>query len=82
MIIGAFFSDDEIDDHVSTVKWVLGASELASVGSSNTFYIGFSTTGVTKTVYLQYGYRSSHGIADHPFVIKASALPATIYDGS
>ena len=80
--IGAFFSDDEIDDHVSTVKWVLGASELASVGSSNTFYIGFSTTGVTKTVYLQYGYRSSHGIADHPFVIKASALPATIYDGS
>ena len=80
--IGVFFSDDEIDDHVSTVKWVLGASELASVGSSNTFYIGFSTTGVTKTVYLQYGYRSSHGIADHPFVIKASALPATIYDGS
>ena len=80
--IGAFFSDDEIDDHVCTIRWVLGASELASVGSSNTFYIGFSTSGSTKTAYLQYGYRSSHGIADHPFVIKAIALPTTIYDGS
>ena len=79
---GIAFGDDEVDDGVRTVKWVLGASELAVVGSSNTFYIGFSTSGVTKTAYLTYGYRTSHGIAEHPFVIKATALPTTIYDGT
>ena len=79
---GIAFGDDEVDDGVRTVKWVLGASELASVGSSNTFYIGFSTSGVTKTAYLTYGYRTTHGIAEHPFVIKATALPTTIYDGT
>ena len=79
---GIAFGDDEVDDGVRTVKWVLGASELAAVGSSNTFYIGFSTSGVTKTAYLTYGYRTTHGIAEHPFVIKATALPTTIYDGT
>ena len=78
---GISFGDDEVDDGVRTVQFVLGASELASIGSSNTFYIGFGTAGVTKTIYLQYGIRATHGIADHPFVIKATALPATIYDG-
>ena len=78
---GISFGDDEVDDGVRTVQFVLGASELASVGSSNTFYIGFGTAGATKSIYLQYGVRATHGIADHPFVIKATALPATIYDG-
>ena len=41
--IGISFSDDEVDDSVHVVKWVLQASELAAIGSSNTFYIGFST---------------------------------------
>ena len=78
---GIFFSDDEADKHTKTFKFVLGASELASVGSSNTFYIGFGTAGVTKAAYIQYGFRASHGLAYPPFVIKATALPVAIYDG-
>ena len=78
---GLSFSDDEIDDEVLTARWVLGASELASVGSSNTFWIGLGTGGVTKTAYLQYGFRSTHNLMYSPFTIKATALPTTIYDG-
>ena len=80
-VYGLAFSDDEADKHMLTWKFVLGADDLAAIGSSNTFYIGFSTGGTTKTVYLQYGLRSSHGLAYPPFVIKATALPKTIYDG-
>ena len=79
--IGVGFSDDESDDAVIVVKWIVVAADLASIGSSNTFYIGFSTGGSTKTAYVNYGVRATHGICDHPFVIKATALPATIYDG-
>ena len=79
---GVYLSDDEADDDILTVKWVLSASELAAVGSSNTFYIGFSTAGSTKTAYLAYGYRSSHGVSYPPFIVKATALPETIDDGS
>ena len=79
---GVFFTDDELDDDLLTVKFILDATDLASVGSSNTFYIGFSTTGSTKTAHLRYGLRASHGICYHPMVIKATALPSTIYDGS
>jgi hypothetical protein len=75
------YSDGEADDGVYTIKWVLSASHLASVGSSNTFYIGFGTAGSTKTAYLMYGVRATHGICDHPFIIKATALPAAIHDG-
>jgi len=78
---GVYFTDDEVDDDILTVKWVLSASELASIGSSNTFYIGFSTAGATKTANISYGLRSSHGVSHPPFVIKATALPATIYTG-
>jgi len=66
---------------VVTARWVLGASELAAIGSSNTFWIGIGTGGATKTAYLQYGHRATHNLTIHPFVIKASALPTTIYDG-
>ena len=79
--IGLGMSDDESDDEVVTAKWILGASELASVGSSNTFWIGFGTGGLTKSAWLTYGVRASHGICTHPFVIKATALPVSIYDG-
>ena len=79
---GVIFSDDEVDDHIVVCKFVLEAAQLVAIGVSNTFYIGFSTGGSTKTAYLQYGLRSSHGLCDHPFVIKATALPATIYDGT
>ena len=79
--VGVVFSDDEIDDHVITFKFVLEAAQLASVGSSNTFYIGFSTSGSTKTAYLAYGLRLPHNLAYHPFVLKATALPAAIEDG-
>ncbi len=78
---GVYFTDDEVDDDILTVKWVLGASELASIGSSNTFYIGFSTAGSTKTANISYGLRSSHGVSHPPFIIKATALPASIYTG-
>ena len=78
---GVYLSDDEIDDDIITVKWVLGASELASVGASNTFYIGFSTAGSTKTANISYGYRSSHGVSNPPFIIKAISLPSSIYTG-
>lgn len=78
---GLSFSDDEVDDEVLTARWVLGASELAAVGSSNTFWIGIGTGGTTKTAYLQYGFRSSHNLMYSPFTIKATALPETIYDG-
>ena len=79
--IGLGISDDEVDDEVVTARWVLGASELAAIGSSNTFWIGVGTGGATKTAYLQYGFRATHNLCLHPFVIKASALPTTIYDG-
>ena len=79
--VGLGISDDEVDDEVVTARWALGASELASIGSSNTFWIGVGTGGATKTAYLQYGLRASHGLCLHPFIIKASALPTTIYDG-
>ncbi len=79
---GIMFSDDEANDHVKVFKFVVGASYLEAVGADNTFWLGFSTAGSTKTVYLQTGFRSSHGIASHPLIIKATALPATIYDGS
>ena len=79
---GVYLSDDEADDDILTIKWVLSASELASVGSDNTFYVGFSTAGSTKTAYLAYGFRSSHGVSYPPFIMKATALPSTIYDGS
>lgn len=79
---GIFFTDDEVDDQVLTFKFVLESANLASIGSDNTFWIGFGTANQTKTAYLQYGYRNTHGIGNHPFIIKATALPATIYDGT
>lgn len=78
---GLSFSDDEVDDEALTARWVLGASELAAVGSSNTFWIGLGTGGATKNAYLQYGFRSTHNLMYSPFTIKATALPETIYDG-
>ena len=76
-----WFTDDEIDDSIITAKFVLGASHLAAIGEPNEFWIGISTDGVTKTAYLIYGLRASHGLAEHPFIIKATVLPSTIYDG-
>ena len=78
---GTYFSDDEVDDDIFVVKFVCKAAHLASIGSSNTFYIGFSTGGVTKTATIRYGLRASHGLCAPPMIIKATALPATIYDG-
>ena len=79
---GIFFTDDEVDDQILTFKFVVESAHLAAVASDNTFWIGFGTAGATKTAYLQYGYRNTHGIGNHPFIIKATALPTTIYDGS
>tara|TARA_Y100000310_G_scaffold344656_1_gene458586 strand:- start:1708 stop:2346 length:639 start_codon:yes stop_codon:yes gene_type:complete len=79
---GLYLSDDEAIDIVLTTKFVLDSSHLSPIGSSNTFYIGFSTSGATKTAYLKYGYRASHGLGLHPMIIKATALPSSIYDGN
>ena len=79
--LGIGFNDDEVDDYLHVVKWVLPAAELASVGSDNTFWIGFGTGGSSKVAYITYGVRATHGICTAPFIIKATALPATIYDG-
>ena len=76
------FNDDEVDDDQVVVKFICKASHLASIGSSNTFYIGFATNGSSKLAWLTYGIRASHGVANQSMVIKATALPATIYDGS
>ena len=78
---GVYFTDDEVDDDMLTVKWVLEASQLATVGASNTFYVGFSTAGVTKTAYLSYGLRSTHSVSHPPFILKATSLPSSIYTG-
>lgn len=79
--IGLYYSDGEFDDHVKTVKWVLNSTHLAAIGESNEFWIGFGTAGSTKSAYLYYGLRASHGLCDPPFIIKATVLPSTIYDG-
>ena len=80
-VTGITFSDDEVNDNVKVVKWVLSASQLEAIGSDNTFWVGFGTAGVAKFAYIKYGVRASHGVCHHPFVFKATALPATIYDG-
>ena len=76
-----WFTDDEANDSVITIKWVLNSTYLATVGANNTFWIGLSTDGATKTAYLRYGLRSATGAMEHPFIIKATALPIGIYDG-
>jgi len=80
--VGVFHSDGEADDEVINIKWVLDSSDLAAIGSDNTFWVAFSTNAETKTAYLQYGGRAATGQGNHPFIIKATALPATIYDGT
>ena len=76
-----WFTDDEVNDSVLTIKWALTSTYLATVGANNTFWIGLSTDGATKTAYLRYGLRASTGAMEHPFIIKATALTSNIYDG-
>ena len=82
MFRNSFICQSVEDDQILTFKFVVESANLAAVGSDNTFWIGFGTAGATKTAYLQYGYRNTHGIGNQPFIIKATALPATIYDGT
>jgi len=69
---------DEIDDEIITFKWCV--SGLVS-GTSTTYYLGLKSSDATA-VFIKYGYRSSNGLAYHPFTMKATALPETIYDGT
>ena len=67
------------DDHVTpTIRWVLHAANLASVGSSNTFYIAADGSG---TSYLYHGITRIGTTHAHPIIVKAVALPATITTG-
>ena len=71
-------SDDEIDDEIITFKWCVTG---LTAGASITYYLGLKSSDATA-VHLKYGYRSSNDLAYHPFIMKATALPSTIYDGS
>ena len=61
-----------------TFKWCV--SGLVS-GTSTTYYLGLKSSDATA-VHIKYGYRSSNGLAYPPFIMKATALPETIYDGT
>ena len=71
-------SDDESDDEIITFKWCVTG---LTAGTDTTYHIGFKSSDASA-VQLVYGYRSTHGLAHHPFIIKATALPSTIYDGT
>ena len=75
---GGVKSDDEIDDEIITFKWCVSGLQK---GSSITYYLGLKSSDATA-VLIKYGYRSANGLAYHPFVMKATALPSTIYDGT
>ena len=50
-------------------------------GASITYYLGLKSSDATA-VFIKYGYRSSNGLAYHPLIMKATAFPSTIYDGT
>ena len=75
---GGVKSDDEIDDEIITFKWCVSGLQK---GASITYYLGLKSSDATA-VLIKYGYRSSNGLAYQPFIMKATALPLTIYDGS
>ncbi len=70
-------SDDESDDEIITFKWCI--TDLTP-NTDITYYIGLKSSDASA-VQLLYGYRTTHGLAHHPFIIKATALPTTIYEG-
>jgi len=75
---GGVKSDDEIDDEIITFKWCVSGLQK---GASITYYLGLKSSDATA-VLVKYGYRSANGLAYHPFIMKATALPSTIYDGT
>jgi hypothetical protein len=75
---GISASDDEADDGNIIAKFVLQAGELEAIGASNTIYIAFGCTDATAAT-LRYGHAG--GRTYHPFIIKATALPASIGTG-
>lgn len=76
--MGGVKSDDEIDDEIITWKWTLTS---LTPNNSLTYYVGFKSSDASA-VNLKYGFRSTHNLAHQPFIIKAIALPSTIYDGT
>ena len=75
---GGVLSDDEVDDEIITFKWCV---EGLTPGTSISYYVGLKSSDASA-VNLKYGYRSANGLAYHPFIMKATALPSTIYDGT
>ena len=75
---GGVKADDEIDDELITWKWCVSG---LTAGASVTYYLGLKSSDATA-VQMRYGYRSANGLAFPPFIMKATALPSTIYDGS
>ncbi len=75
---GGVKSDDEIDDEIITWKWCVKG---LTAGDSITYYLGLKSSRATA-VLLKYGYRATNDLAFPPFIFKATALPATIYDGT
>jgi hypothetical protein len=70
-------ADDESNDELITFKWCVTG---LTAGTDTTYYIGLKSSD-SSAVQLVYGYRSTHGLAKPPFIIKSTALPATIYEG-
>jgi len=75
---GGVKSDDEVDDEIINFKWCVKG---LVAGTLTTYYLGLKSSDATA-VHIKYGYRSANGLAYPPFIMKATALPATIYDGT
>jgi hypothetical protein len=71
---------DRGDAGVMQQSFYLASGNLAAIGSANTIYIAAETDNVTGTPKLRWG---GDATLEYPnFVIRAIALPATVYDGT
>jgi len=72
-----YVSDDEADDAILIFKWTV---DSLIPNTATTYYIGLKSSDASAA-YLIYGVRTSHNLTYPPFIIKATALPTTIYTG-
>ena len=63
-----------------TQKWILQAATLEAIGSSNSIYIAAATDSTSGTPIIRWGGNASGEYTN--LVMKATALPANIVEGS
>ena len=63
-----------------TQKWLLQAATLEAIGSSNNIFIAAACDGTTGTPIIKWGGDATDEYTN--LVLKATALPATIVEGS